>query len=285
LNLTSSTLNGVLKYPWLFGDAPKGKEDKWGAYDSERDDFVWARKGSAARQLAIEAALMDWADDVTYAVHDLEDFYRVGLIPLDLLESEDERARSKASFFEDHDVKNPLRDKFVDFNKGDIDEAFGFLFEQVFVDVPRYRGTRVERAWIREQTSFLIDWFMGAVARKGKGIEIERGRLAEVAVLKEVAWYYIIASPALGTIQYGQREVIRELHKLYVEATAEPKLRALFPSAQRELLARPPSGEDPRRVATDFVASLTEDMAFELHHRLTGVTRGSLLDAAALASR
>ena len=31
---------------------------------------------------------MDWADDVTYVVHDLEDFYRVGLVPLDLLASD-----------------------------------------------------------------------------------------------------------------------------------------------------------------------------------------------------
>lgn len=39
------------------------------------------------------------------------------------------------------------------------------------------------------------------------------------------------------------------------------------------------------RVATDFVAGLTEDLASELYHRLTGVSRGSILDAAARASR
>ena len=35
---------------------------------------------------------MDWADDITYAIHDLVDFYCAGLIPLhSLVEDEDTR--------------------------------------------------------------------------------------------------------------------------------------------------------------------------------------------------
>jgi hypothetical protein len=59
----------------------------------------------------------------------------------------------------------------------------------------------------------------------------------------------------------------------------------LFPLAQRELLERISVPNEARRVATDFVAGQTEAMAYELHHRLTGVSSGSILDAAARASR
>src|SRR5579883_3145671 len=34
---------------------------------------------------SLEAALMDWADDITYAVHDLIDFFCAGQIPLERL--------------------------------------------------------------------------------------------------------------------------------------------------------------------------------------------------------
>lgn len=285
LNLTGRTLNGVLKYPWLRRRAPAGKENKWGAYGSERKLLEWVRGGSAARTPGTEAALMDWADDVTYAVHDLEDFYRVGLIPLDRLAGRAERRRFRSSFFTDVDGKRVLRDKFSRFTEDELDEAMSFVFDEALADVSAYRGSRAERAWIRAQTSFLIGWFIDAVSMKGSRVVVDQPRLAEVAVLKEIAWYYIIASPALATIQYGQRRVIRELHEMYIEAADGKRPRELFPTAQRELVERRATDAGRRRVATDFVASLTEEMAFELHHRLTGVSRGSLLDAAALASR
>jgi dGTPase len=287
LNLTAPTLNAVLKYPWLREDAPMGKEGKWGAYDSEQREFEWARRDMLPLRRSAEAELMDWADDVTYAVHDLDDFYRVGLIPLDRLAGRDERSRFVSSFFDGGSSGGGrvLRAKFADFTPDELNEAVAFIFDQAFADVPPYRGTRAERAWIRAQTSFLIAWFIDGVHLEGGTVKIARQRQAEVTVLKEIAWYYIIASPALATIQYGQRRVIRELHELYIDAADKPSRRELFPTPQRELLERRTTDKSRRRVATDFVASLTEEMAFELHHRLTGVSRGSLLDAAALASR
>jgi dGTPase len=47
-----------------------------------------------------EAAIMDWADDITYAVHDLVDFYCAGQIPVDRL-ADDSDPTERESFFEE----------------------------------------------------------------------------------------------------------------------------------------------------------------------------------------
>lgn len=91
LDLTRRTLNGLLKYPWGFSDDPASKANrKWGYYDGDGDAFRFARPGPDAspgdpEARCLEAEIMDWADDLTYAVHDLDDFFRAGLIPLDRL--------------------------------------------------------------------------------------------------------------------------------------------------------------------------------------------------------
>jgi dGTPase len=94
-NLTRATLNAMLKYPWN-RDAPEaedddGDPDKWGYYtDPGTDDesvFQWVRRPLKNRnkEKLLEAQIMDWADDVTHAVHDLQDFFRSGLIPINEL--------------------------------------------------------------------------------------------------------------------------------------------------------------------------------------------------------
>jgi dGTPase len=100
---------------------------------------------------------------------------------------------------------------------------------------------------------------------------------AEVAVLKELTWFYVIKRPSLETLHYGQRRIVRRLHRIYVNAARSGDV-TIFPAAQRDQLHETP---EDMRIVTDFVAGLTEEMAYELHHRLTGESKGSILDAAA----
>jgi dGTPase len=163
LNLTPVTLNGMLKYPWLPGEKP-GEPDarEFGAYWSDREAFLAAQGASTVRprQRTLEAELMDWSDDITYAVHDLEDFYRVGLVPLERLRANrDERTRFFASFRE---PGGSLRSKFAGLEEERLLERLELLFLGRLVFDP-FVGTTTQRAQLRQATSSLIGDFMSAI--------------------------------------------------------------------------------------------------------------------------
>jgi len=115
LNLTCATLNAILKYP----HSREKDDDKWGYYPTEEDRFEWARDDIPEGK-TLEAEIMDYADDVTYAIHDVADFYKGQLIPLDhLLGEAKRREETRKRLLEDRkEVIAQEEDKDV----SDVDE-------------------------------------------------------------------------------------------------------------------------------------------------------------------
>jgi dGTPase len=81
LDLTRATLGACLKYPWLASSKKAEVYRKWNAYTLDETDFDFARQHWGLETKTAEAEIMDWADDIAYSVHDLEDFHRCGFIP------------------------------------------------------------------------------------------------------------------------------------------------------------------------------------------------------------
>ncbi|MBO0823475.1 MAG: deoxyguanosinetriphosphate triphosphohydrolase, partial [Actinobacteria bacterium] len=92
LNLTRATLDGTLKYPWLGPGEDTSSAGKYGAYADDAEAFHWIRDGAPTERPCLEAQVMDWADDVAYSVHDLEDGLHAGLVTLGVLRDNAERA-------------------------------------------------------------------------------------------------------------------------------------------------------------------------------------------------
>ena len=214
LNLTRATLNAILKYPWLRRTDGGLHERKWGAYSSELDEFSWARELSTSGVRSPEAELMDWADDIAYSVHDLDDFYRAGLIPLDrLLTDVGERRR----FLESVQSRWKRQERRSDLDVWDeLAEAFDAMANRIWtahrhLDRP-YTGVRDQRADLRSLTASLIRRYVtDAITLRepssltNRGVDITPEYEMEVKILKELTWEYVIDNPALATQQYGAK--------------------------------------------------------------------------------
>lgn len=275
LNLTRAVLNALLKYPWLRGENP-ARPAKWGSYRSEAEDFFWARElAGKGHQRCIEAHLMDWADDVAYAVHDMSDFYRAGLIPLDRLANDNgERERFMAA-----------EAQRLGLPPGELAEQREILegMAQWFPSDGPFTGTRLDRAGLSSFTSSLIGRYINAVSlSRGEDgapvVAIDPYAEREVQLLNGLTWYYVINSPTLMSQRFGQRSLIRALFGTLREAAGSTQDVHIFPPFYREMLEDVESGDERLRVVADYIASMSEGEVIEIHQRLNGQSLGSGLE-------
>lgn len=298
LNLTRETLDSVLKYPWRYWpkDPIKGgkREKKWGYYQDDKAAFNFARKEwpkevkSKLPEKSLGAEVMDWADDVTYAVHDVDDFFRAGLIPLDRLRSSrDAEVKRFGALLQE--LKDADASSFPGY---DIDQLVDAVVERLGLDGPGapYSHTKSARADMREFGSKLITRYLdafsvGEEAGQGPSLDIDSQALLEVTALKMLVVVYVIHRPGLAVAQHGQKRVIEELFECYFKASSADRRTGnphLFPPGAKERLEV--GGQDAAaraRVVLDLVSGLTETAAIQLHQRLCGLGAASALDATA----
>ena len=264
LNLTRATLDATLKYPWF------DRGGKYGVYAEDAEVFAWIREGAPEGRLCLEAQIMDWADDVAYSVHDLEDGLHAGLIKFKTLISERSVvSQTAADLYCDDSVSVAELNEIGD----------SLLALDAWPHV--YDGTAVSLVALKNLTSDLIGRFCVAaqeatVAAAGPGpltrapltrydanLVVPRQQRLECALLKAIAMQYVMTREGVARAQALERELLTEL-TFAVErgapATLDPLLRPSWDAAT--------SDAERRRVVIDQIASLTDTSAMAWHHRL-----------------
>jgi dGTPase len=273
LNLTRAALDATTKYPWPRSEGRR----KFGVYADDAEAFGWLREGAPEGRRCLEAQVMDWADDVAYSVHDVEDGIVAGRIDLDALGDPGERAT----------VATLAADHFSLLPPAVLEAAAVGLLRLDMVDaLRRYDGSLGAQVALKTLTSELVGRFASAVVgatleqcgpgplcRYRADLVVPERVGAEVALLKAVALRFVMSDPRLLTAQADQREF---LTGLCVELAArapealDPALRPAWDAA---------GGDAGRlRVVVDQVASLTEAQAVRWHAALTGRDLGSVRD-------
>jgi dGTPase len=280
LDLTRATLNAILKYPCLRPKDAKRKrfcpEDhpKFGAYRSELSHFRFARRETKKPGPCVEAQIMDRADDITYAVHDLEDFYRVGLIPLDRLSQLGP------------ELENFITGRFGS-PRGDMSPAERKHYAEVaahwFSINPveeAYDGSRTQRAALRGIASAIIHNAIAGTRLTPSGIEKDPASEDEVLILKELAWHYVIENSRFATEQFGKRKIVESLFEVFLDAAVSKKKWNMFPVASREQLQE--ESVSPTRCVADYISSLGEQRAVQLAAELGGLPLDPVMTGVAI---
>jgi dGTPase len=266
LNLTRACLDASCKYPW----PRRPGERKFGVYTDDLPVFTWLREGVDGSRRCLEAQVMDWADDVAYSVHDVEDGIIAGFVKLErLLKDPDERAGLCTDVAEVYSGESPV----------DLAEVLAdLLADPALVAVSDFDGGSGAFVRLKRLASVLIGRFVAAAVRAtrdgyGSGplrrydadLVVPRPLRAQVALLKGIALRYVMRRP--GSVERYAREqtVLRELVGALV-VRAPHALDPVFAPLWRA------AGDDAARlrVIIDQVASLTDPAAIAWHRSLSG---------------
>lgn len=266
LNLTRASLDAVSKYPW----PRRPGERKFGVYADDRPVFAWLRADVPDRRRCLEAQVMDWADDVAYSVHDVEDGIHGGYVTLrPLLAQADERAALCADVAATYSGESPadLAEVLVD-----------LLADPLLAPLVGYDGSHQAQVALKATTSVLTGRFVAAAVaatgrRFGPGphrryaadLVVPREVRARCAVLKGIALRYVLRRPGSVARLERQQQILADLVAGLADRAPEA-LDAVFAPLWRA------AGNDASRlrVVVDQVASLTDPVAVERHARLFG---------------
>jgi dGTPase len=289
LNLTRATLAAATKYPRARTGDGGSVHLKYGYYSqSETEEFFFARMLCKVEDpyKTLEAEIMDFADDVTFAIHDTEDFYRAGLIHLQELGSENCSVTPETHrLAEDIQQRWSRRNPPAIFNDKHL-EALKIVLD-LFNVGSSFSGLHQERIDIKRATSGLIsDWIQRGI-RVYQHYEYGQRRVVfdedislQIKMLKELVWTYVIDRPSLALQQSGHRRIIKTLFYFFLKNLKRDERRAIPLQFHGLLKGRDLGKESNHRIAADIICCLTDAQALALYRRITGTDPGGILRAA-----
>ncbi|HLQ35279.1 MAG TPA: dNTP triphosphohydrolase [Chloroflexota bacterium] len=246
LNLTRATLDALLKYKRSHSEALAAGEGKF-FYDDDLALVDWVCQGRRDGTTSFECQIMDWADEVAYSVHDVEDGMWADLITLPRLRDERSRAAVQSAVPEvgQHDV-----------------EAVAQEMERVLL----VSGSRQRKAALKTWSSFAIYELVRAATAEPAG---EQGRGPRYGCRLRVDAALVVKSRILKAI--SEELVFRHPRVAAVQPRASRIVGGLFEAleAKPELIPEDYRASDPARAACDYISGMTDDYAERVYKSLS----------------
>ncbi|XVV11320.1 deoxyguanosinetriphosphate triphosphohydrolase family protein [Actinoplanes sp. CA-131856] len=326
LNLTNAVRAAILKYPWTRrgearfmeppprgaappADDPDGGSMKFNAYSTEANDMRAARAPFAGRvadwQQTVEASVMDTADDIAYAIHDLEDVHRVGVLQQGAVATELMAWQRWGASTDLNRAGGAIESLRRQLHRKDgwmaDDDAFSAAVELVRAELVDgllarpFDGSLEAEARV---AAFSATWTRRLVescrtiadpAVRSGHVQLAPAQWHEVQILKFVQNRFVLARPDLALHQRGQGRLLASLVEALSAWLTDPDEEQRIPRRLQDLVelaeAELPAGTPERlhrargRAVIDFVAGLTDQQAVGLMEALGGRSRQLWTDA------
>lgn len=262
LNLTYRTLLAINKYVKSETDKEKdGSPIKKFMYE---DDYKFLKdirkKCDLTDSPTLDAQIVELADDIAYAVHDLEDGLRYNIIVLDDLRYELKRYHYPEKFTEE-EIRNAskLFDEVIDGVKKEFDSSnMGLKTIQEYTHI--FRKTLSSR--LTHEFVWSIDYVNGKLT-------LGDPQKALCKILSKIIFNSVIKNTDTALHEIKGEQIITTLLNIYVNIELNKHLYLLPPDY------RTCNINDKRAIAQnviDYVSGMMDDFAACEYERLTGVS-------------
>jgi len=280
LNLTRSTVDGLLKYKVMYNkDNPDVKKFY---YDDEcsKNAVEWASKFGHPTQntLSFECQIMSWADEVAYAVHDFEDALHGGFITINTAHD--------SGLVQDiyKEVNKKLQEDSNDVSEQFLEEQWNWLVERMTERLalsPKH--TQKAKAARKHLTSDLITHFIHSPGRTEDGnaktdryryrLQIPLEVHTRQLLLNKFIELRVMRSYNVQSLEAKGKMMIQKLFSVMMN---DPK--KLLPEDWRIQIGKCHNNQKMARVICDYISGMTDSFAGRMYARLFIPGAGSVYE-------
>lgn len=269
MNPTRAFLDGMLKYKVLFADSEKKKNHF--IYNFQKDilDFVspdvefaglYQNEDALNSFKSLECRIMDWADDIAYSIHDIDDGIRAGFITI-------------------KKIRNWMDDKGKEYTGNDrefLEKLATAITDDTFsAFLARLIGTFIHGTKFVERDNVLAE----KTHRYRFDIQIEEECLALCTLLKMLSINLVFHTPQVHQLEYKGGRILRELFTVMEEEYVikdAPGYRLL--PAHYHMALQNHDIYERRRMLCDYISGMTDGFVVRTYKRLFDPDFGSIND-------
>lgn len=286
-NLMRRTLLGVIKYPVLYSNihnsAYRDKPPKC-IYDIEKSVLEWILlpfddedkgkfiefemvdgKHGKSKYKSFDCSLMNMADDIAYACHDLEDAIKLSILPR-------ETVRAILTSDEHSETLSFLFEKLEGYDGDLTDNIDKFLTNLYYKDEYKTFFSSLIGFFIKGCEVQIVDNFKHSLLKYNIAFIDDKYKKVLELFKETITYKKVISNYKIKQMEYKGQNMIKDVFNAFMENSDE-----FLPPSVREKY-KDLSKDGKARVICDYIAGMSDNFLVKIYSRLFMPNYGSIGD-------